>query len=129
MHFRGRSLPWRDQKLQSPTCQEEHLRLALERLFLGAGARGRTRVARVGRAARDALEDRKTTSPDRPEETLSGPSFETLSQQRRRRELLALILMWPLLLVAVMVLTYHCCPRTGDEQRSSRKMMLQKKDQ
>ncbi|CAK9057208.1 unnamed protein product [Durusdinium trenchii] len=103
MHFRGRSLPWRDQKLQSPTCQEEHLRLALERLFLGAGARGRTRVARVGRAARDALEDRKTTSPDRPEETLSGPSFETLSQQRRRRELLALILMWPLLLVAARV--------------------------
>eukprot|EP00913_Durusdinium_trenchii_P007904 g7416.t1 len=30
--------------------------------------------------------NRKTTSPDRPEETLSGPSFETLSQQRRRRD-------------------------------------------
>lgn len=97
------SLPWHQTWRRDETCNQDHLHLALQRLFLGVGHSTPRKIL---------------PRPEQPEVPTKNVSEQEVlvvegregSRQRRKRELMIMALCWPVLLFLVTLITYLCCP-------------------
>lgn len=103
------SLPWRQAWHRDNACKEDHLHLALQRLFLGLGRRSPRRGLGLGGLP--------VTNSEEPKREFQSQHFESRrpegregNRQRRKRELIFMALCWPILIFVVTFLTYLCCP-------------------